>query len=85
MSDATAAQGFEAPYFVVIDYEQGVSDHETLQDARDAGRRACDAEPLPCTFSIQDANGNHVEDIPRSDGASLADRIAVFSAALHGR
>lgn len=76
-------RAFEAPFFVVIDHEQSVSDHPTLELARLAGQTACDAEVLPCSFSIQDAHGNHVEDIARSDGASVVDLVKTFNAS-HG-
>lgn len=76
-------QDFEAPFYVVIDHEKSVSDHPTLQEARLAGQAACDAEILPSFFSIQDARGNHVEDIVRSDGASISDQVQAFNA-KHG-
>lgn len=76
-------RAFEAPFFVVIDHEQSVSDHPTLELARLAGQVACDAEVLPCSFSIQDAHGNHVEDIVRSGGASIGDLVKTFNAS-HG-
>lgn len=74
---------FEAPFYVIIDHEKSVSDHQTLQEARLAGQAACDAEVLPCFFSIQDARGSHVEDIVRSDGASIGDLVKTFNAS-HG-
>lgn len=70
---------FSLPFFVVIDHEQSVSDHPTLAEARAAGQRACDAEVLSCHFSIQDAEGEHVEDIARSDLASLHHRVGSFN------
>lgn len=73
-------RAFEAPFFVFIDHEQSVSDHPTMELARLAGQVACDAEVLPCSFSIQDAHGNHVEDIVRSDGASIGDLVKTFNA-----
>lgn len=81
--DGEAEQAFEWPFFVVIDHEQSVSDHPTLHEARLAGQAACDAEVLPCSFSIHDARGNHVEDIVRSDGASIGDQVKTFNAS-HG-
>lgn len=74
---------FEAPFYVIIDHEKSVSDHQTLQEARLAGQAACDAEVLPCFFSIQDARGSHVEDIVRSDGASIGDLVKTLNAS-HG-
>lgn len=77
----TALQDQAGPFYVMLDFDQSVSEHATLQEARESGQRACDAEPLPCAFSIHDADGNHIEEIARSDGASLADRVAAFAAA----
>ncbi len=85
MSGNATHQGFKAPYFVVIDHEQSVSDHATLEEARSEGQKSCDAEKIPCSFSIQDADGNHVEDIVRSDGRSLKDQVATFNATFGPR
>ncbi len=78
MSGNAIEQSGKAPYFVMIDHEQTVSSHATLNEARLVGQLACDAEPIPCSFSIQDAAGNHVEDIARSDCKSLSEQVKTF-------
>ncbi len=67
-------------YFVMIDSEQSAGHYPTLQEARDEGQKMCNAEPLPCTFSIQDEDGNEIEPITRSDGKGLAEQVADFNA-----
>lgn len=64
-----------APYYVMLDGEQSADCCETLEAARESGRRILAAEPLACSVSIQDADGAHVEDIgdnfPQTVGAGL--------------
>lgn len=67
-------------YFIMIDSEQTVGHEKTLAEARRVGQSQCDKEVLPCSFSIQDENGNHIEDIKRSDCQSLSQQIASFNA-----
>jgi hypothetical protein len=55
-------------YYVMIDDEQSVAECSTLAYAREQGRILLDLEPLPSCFSIQDADGNHVEDIGATAG-----------------
>lgn len=80
--DAPSGTEFKAPFFVVIDSEQTVSDHPTLAEARLSGQAACDAEVFPCTFSIQDADGQHIEDIKRTDGSDLSGQMTKFESLL---
>ena len=69
------------PFYVVIDHEKTAAECATLEAARTEGRALADAEPIPCTFSIQDANGRHVEDIARTDGRTLPELMQAFDAA----
>lgn len=73
-NDTTGA----GPFFVMIDDDQTAGEFETIEQARSEGAKLSAAERLPCTFSIQDASGNHLEDIPRRP---LEDQIKAF--ALH--
>jgi len=68
------------PFYVMIDGEQTVAECTTLSDARIDGRALADAEPIPCTFAIHDADGNHVEDIERTDHAALPGLVKAFDA-----
>jgi len=68
------------PFYVMVDYEQSAAECPTLEAARIEGRKLADAEPIPCTFSIQDANGQHIEDITRTDGRTLPELMAAFDA-----
>lgn len=68
------------PFFVMIDYQQSAAECASLAEARTVGQVLCDAEPLPCSFSIADAEGEHVEDITRTDQRSLADQVGRFNA-----
>lgn len=65
-------------YFVMINGEQSCDHKPTLAAARLAGQVLCDAEVLPASFSIHDGDGEHVEDILRSDGRDLSAQIADF-------
>lgn len=65
-------------YFVMINGEQSCDHKSTLAAARLAGQVLCDAEVLPATFSIQDGDGEHIEEILRSDGRDLSAQIADF-------
>jgi len=68
------------PFYVMIDYKKSAAECESLEEARAVGQGLCDAEPLPCSFSIADADGEHVEDIARTDQRSLADQMGDFNA-----
>ena len=70
-------------YFVMVDYEKSAGHYASLAEARDEGQKLCDAEPLPCVFTIEDADGVEIEPISRSDGKDLAAQVAGF-AKLHG-
>lgn len=79
--DEPPPPAYATPFYVVIDDEQSAAECATLDEARAKGRELADAERLPCSFSIQDANGAHVEDIARSDGRTLPELMQAFSAA----
>ena len=66
-------------YYIMINFEQTADHCDTLSQARERGKELCDAEPLPTTWSIFDADGQFVEEIKRSDGKSLEDQIKGFS------
>lgn len=68
------------PFYVMIDFEQSAAECKTIEKARAVGQALCDNETLPCSFSIADAAGNHLEDIQRSDGRGLIDQIHAFDA-----
>lgn len=68
------------PFFVMIDYKQSAAECGSIEEARTVGQSLCDAEPLPCSFSIADADGEHVEEITRTDQRSLADQVGGFNA-----
>jgi hypothetical protein len=55
-------------YYVMIDDEQSAAECASLAEARETGRRLLNAEPLPACFSIQNAEGEHVEDIGATIG-----------------
>lgn len=80
--EAERAANDAGPYHVMIDHEQSAAECATLEEARTEGRRLAAAEPLPCTFSIQNANGDHVEDIP---GRDLSTQIKAFDASGDAR
>lgn len=67
-------------YFIMINHEQTADHCATLTEARQRGKELCDAEPLPSTWSIADADGEFVEEIKRSDGKTLEVQIMEFSA-----
>lgn len=84
----TTAQWPEAPeggYFIVVDYETTVGHEQTLSGARARGQAFADMEILPASFSIINAEGEHVESIERSDGKSLQDQIAALGAGPLGQ
>lgn len=56
------------PFYVMIDDEQSAAECATLAEARTTGARLLKAEPLPCVFTIQDGDGQHVEDIGATAG-----------------
>ena len=56
------------PFYVMLDDEQSAAECATLDEARAVGCRLLAAEPLPCVFSIQDSDGQHVEDIGATVG-----------------
>lgn len=66
-------------FFVMIDHEQSAGSYLTLEEARSQGLRMCDAEPIPSVWTIADADGNMIEPINRTDGASLSDQVAAFN------
>ena len=66
-------------YFVMINYEQSAGSYPTLEEARTEGQRLCDAEGIPSTWSIAEADGNTIEPIGRTDGRSLSDQVAAFN------
>lgn len=68
----------EGGYYIVINDEQTADHRPTLSQARQRGRELCDAEPLPSTWSIQDAHGAFIEEISRSDGKTLETLIQEF-------
>lgn len=70
-------------YYVVLDHEQTCDHKPTLAEARLAGQALCDAEILPSSFPIQNGDGEHIEDILRSDGRDLSAQVADFNS-LHG-
>ncbi len=78
---AVEAEAAAGPFYVVIDHEQTAAECSTLEAARTEGRKLADAEAIPCTFSIQDSNGQHVEDISRTDGRTLGELVQAFDAA----
>lgn len=53
-------------YYVMLDDDTTVAFAETLEEARQRGQELCDAEPLPGVFSIQDMDGNEIEQINKS-------------------
>lgn len=59
-------------YFVMIDHEQSCAHAPTIERARLAGQVLCDAEALPAIFSIQDADGEHIENIIPSNRSDLS-------------
>lgn len=71
-------------YWVMIDYEQSVSDHATIEEARAAGQLSADQELLPCSFSIADDDGNTLEGIVRSDGKTLGELMTQFNQTVSG-
>lgn len=66
--------------FYVMAGEKSADECKTLEGARKRGRELADAEPLPCSFWIADAEGDHVEDIARTDGAELPELVTRFNA-----
>jgi hypothetical protein len=69
------------PFYVMADDDTTASAPcERIEDARAIGQELADAEPLPCSFSIQDGAGEHVEDITRSNGRDLSAQMAAFDA-----
>lgn len=71
-------------YYVMIDHEQSAGHYPTLAEARTEGQKLCDAEVLPAVFSIQDADGNDVEPIERSDGRDLGQQVKDFNTVFGG-
>ena len=65
------------PFYVMLDGDQSADECPTLEAARESGRAILAREPLAVSVSIQDANGQHVEDI----GDNFA---AVMPAAYRG-
>lgn len=62
-------------FYIMINNEQTADTAETIELARTKGQTLCDAEVLPSTWSIYDANENWVEDIKPSDGRNLSQQI----------
>lgn len=67
-------------YYIMINHEQTADHCDTLTQARTRGLELCDAEPIPSTWSIYDAQGQFVEEILRKDGMTLQEQIAQFNA-----
>ncbi|ART57077.1 hypothetical protein CBP36_19410 (plasmid) [Acidovorax carolinensis] len=67
-------------YFIMINHEQAADHRATLTEARQSAKDLCDAEPLPATWSIVDADGNFVEEVKSSDVKTLEVQIKGFSA-----
>jgi hypothetical protein len=76
----TPAEAPEGGYYIMINHEQTADHCDTLTQARTLGLELCDAEPIPCTWSIYDAQGQFVEEILRKDGMTLQEQIAQFNA-----
>lgn len=64
----------------MCDYDTTADHCNSLSEARARGQELCDAEPLPSTWTIQDADGEIVEEIKRSDGKTLENLIKDFGA-----
>ena len=74
-----AADDEPREFFLTINHEQSAGNYTTLKDARVEGQRMCDADPIPSVWTITGAEGNLIETIQRTDGASLSDQVAVFN------
>lgn len=59
------------PFYVMLDHDQSADECATIEAARESGRAILEREPLACKLSIQDANGEHVEDIGSKDAAGV--------------
>lgn len=59
-------RGHPGGYFVIVNHDQSCHHCLTLVEAKKKGQELCDAEPTETFFSIQDADGGHIEDIERS-------------------
>lgn len=66
------------PFRVLIDHEQSAGEAPTFGEARRLARKLADAEPLPCTFSIEDADGIDCGDVGRSNGRDLPAQMRAF-------
>lgn len=77
---ATHPEAPEGGYYIMVNHEQTADHCDTLTKARIRGLELCDAEPIPSSWSIYDANGQFVEDIERTDGMTLEEQIAQFNA-----
>ncbi|MCZ8254713.1 MAG: hypothetical protein O9327_03375 [Polaromonas sp.] len=66
------------PYYVMLD-EKSADEAQSLEEARVKARAIYDSELLPATCWISDAEGNHVEDIAKSDGHDLAQQVEHFN------
>jgi hypothetical protein len=66
------------PFYVVVDGDQSVAECFTLEAAIARGQELCDAETLPATFHIEDANGTLVRELERSDGRDVAQQVHDF-------
>lgn len=77
---AKAANEADAGPFYVMAGEKSCAECTTMEEARSRGRELADAEPLPCTFWIADTEGDHLEDIERTDRAELPELVKRFNA-----
>lgn len=64
-ADVEADQG---PFLVMLNGDQSAAQAPTLEEARIEARRIFDTEPLPTFVSIENANGDELEDLGRSPG-----------------
>lgn len=69
----------EVSFSVMVDHDTTVGDFPTLELARSEGKKLCDAESIPASFAIYDIQGGFLEDIVRTDKATLSDQWAAFN------
>lgn len=69
-------------FYIMINHEQTADTADSIEKAREKGQTLCDAELLPSTWSIYDADENWVEDIQRSDGRDLSQQMKDFNTAF---
>lgn len=78
-SISSAAGVLKVPLYYVMLGEKSADEAQSLDEARAKAQAIYDSELIPTTCWISDSEGNHVEDVAKSDGHGLAKQVEHFN------